>query len=433
VLPTTLGDGRAETSEGEKNSLQRRPLVAGPDGPGRVDELGAGDRVWSRDNDGQLVEQKVISAWRLVGQETYRLRLRGRNVNASAIHRFLRVKPVHHRTTGGPCATDGCHRPARGRGLCGTCYGRSSRHGTLPDAYPQVSGYEVDWVGVDQLRRGDLVVVLDEAADVGTDAPRVPDGTLLGREVTEKLAWLLGAIVGDGTVTYKSGHPSGVRVAAFGDFANRTTAAFAAVWDLKAVAHPTAGLIVSSARIARVLDALGLWRRGENKRVPEVVWGWSRRLRLAFCAGYAAADGSFGRDGQAYHSCSRRLIDEVRQIHVEAGHRVTNVRTIRRTKPIIIRGKQVKHALPLHSFVVSSIEPEPYTKLAYDHPSLARTFTGGSFGLRVVLGVDSLGAEPTYDVTVARDHNFIADGVVVYNSGVVREVYGQASIDTHID
>ena len=122
-----------------------------------------------------------------------------------------------------------------GRGVCGTCYGRPSRHGTLPDAYPQVSGYEVDWVGVDQLRRDDLVVVLDEGADAGTDAPCIPDGTLLGKEVTEELAWLLGAIVGDGTVTYKSGHPSGIRVAAFGDFANRTTAAFAAVWDLKSV------------------------------------------------------------------------------------------------------------------------------------------------------------------------------------------------------
>ena len=433
MLPTTLGDQEVPRSPRKKNSLQGRMLVAGPDGPKRVHELRADDRVWSRTDDGQLIEQKVLSAWRSADQETYRLRLRGRNVDASANHRFLRVKPVHHKTTGGPCATDGCHRPARGRGLCGTCYHHHRRHGTLPDAYPQVSGYEVDWVGHHQLRRDDLVVVLDEAVDVGIDAPLIPDGTLAGKEVTEDLAWLLGAIVGDGTVTYKSGRPSGIRVAAFGDFANRTTAAVAAVWDLQAVVHPTAGLIVSSARVARVLDGLGLWRRGEDKRVPELVWGWSRRLRLAFCAGYAAADGSFGRDGQAYHSCSRRLIDEVRQIHLEAGHRVTNVRTIRRTKPIIIKGKQVNKALPLHSFVVSSMEREAYTRLAYDHPSLARTFAGGSFGLRVVLGIDSLGAEPTYDLNVTKDHNFIADGVVVSNSGLVGEVYGQASIDTHVD
>jgi hypothetical protein len=91
--------GRAEIPEGQKESMQGRTLVVGPDGPKRIDELRAGDRVWSRENDGQLVEQKVVSARRSIDQETYRLRLRGRNVDASANHRFLRVKPVHHKTT----------------------------------------------------------------------------------------------------------------------------------------------------------------------------------------------------------------------------------------------------------------------------------------------------------------------------------------------
>lgn len=176
---------------------------------------------------------------------------------------------------------------------------------------------------LDQLRRGDLVVVLDEGVDGGDDNPRLPDARLFAEEVTEELAWLLGAIVGDGTVTYGSGRPKDVRVAAFGEFAIRTAAAFKRVWGVRARPHPTHGLIVSSVGVARTLDRLGLWRRGADKRVPEVVWRWSRRLRLAFCAGYAAADGSVGRDGLAYHSCSRRLIDEVRQIHLEAGHRVT--------------------------------------------------------------------------------------------------------------
>ena len=64
--------GRAEVSEGEKDSMQGRTLVAGPDGPKRIEELRAGDRVWSRGNDGQLAEQKVISAWRSVDQELSR-------------------------------------------------------------------------------------------------------------------------------------------------------------------------------------------------------------------------------------------------------------------------------------------------------------------------------------------------------------------------
>jgi hypothetical protein len=404
--------------------MRERTLVAGPNGPRRIDELQPGDRIWSRDADGQLAEQKIVAAWRSVDQETYRLRLRGRNVDASANHSFLRVVPVRHKTTGGPCANDPSHPPARGRGLCSACYQRQRLDGTLPENYQQVSGHRVEWVHLDQLRRGDLIVVLDEAADTGADAPVLSEGTLFAAEVTEQFAWLLGAIVGDGTVTYRSGRAYGVRVAAFGDFATRTAAAFKAIWGADARPHPTAGLIVSSVRIASMLDGIGLWRRGENKRVPEVVWGWSRRLRLAFCAGYAAADGSLGRDGQAYHSCSRRLIDEVRQIHLEAGHRVSNVRTIKRDKPITIRGRLVRDAKPLYTFVVSSTKREPYAKLRNTHSiAVAQAFTGGAFGLRVVLGIDPLGKEPTYDLNVTEDHNFIADGVVVHNSDLVGAVY----------
>jgi hypothetical protein len=96
--------------------MQGRTLVAGPDGPKRIDELRAGDRVWSRGNDGQLAEQKIVSAWRSVDQEFYRLRLRGRNVDATANHRFLRVKPVHHKTTGGRAMIRTCGWSSAGEG-----------------------------------------------------------------------------------------------------------------------------------------------------------------------------------------------------------------------------------------------------------------------------------------------------------------------------
>jgi hypothetical protein len=60
--------------------------------------------------------QKIVSAWRSVDQELYRLRLRGRNVDATANHRFLRVKPVHHKTTGGRAMIRTCGWSSAGEG-----------------------------------------------------------------------------------------------------------------------------------------------------------------------------------------------------------------------------------------------------------------------------------------------------------------------------
>lgn len=400
--------------------LPGRTLIHGPHGPKRIDEVQAGDMVYSRADDGELVERKVVKAWRSIDQMTFRLKVRGRNIDASANHPFLRVRSERVKTTGGPCETGGCTRPARGRGLCATCYARLRRHGKLPENYSAVTQYHLEWVRLDELRRDDIIVVLDEAPDSSTDdAPILPDGTA----VTERLAWLLGAIVGDGTVTQRS-----IRVAAFDDFQSEVKAAFAETLGLTAYPHHSAGLIVNSSRYASMLHALGFWRRGSDKRVPEIVWSWPRHLRLAFCAGYAAADGWWdprGGGGQRYDSCSRRLLDEVRTIHLEAGHRVSNVSTNRRVKPITIKGKRVKNAKPLYNFVVSSTEREPYVWVKDGGAAAAgHALTGGAFGLRRVLGVEGLEVEPTYDLNIDENHNFIADGVVVHNSGITGAVYG---------
>jgi hypothetical protein len=400
--------------------LPGRTLIHGPNGPRRIDEIQSGDMVYSRGDNGVLVERKVVRAWRSIDQQTYRLKIRGRNVDASANHPFLRVTGGRVRTTGGPCAVEDCARPARGRGLCATCYTRLARHNALPETYPQVEQYETEWVRLDQLRRGDVVVVLDAAApECVDDGPLLPDG----RVVTERMAWLFGAIIGDGTVGSRN-----IRLAAFGEFACRAAEAFDEAFGLVARPHPTAGLIVSSVSVATMLLSLGFWRRGAEKRVPEAVWSWPQDLKLAFCAGYAAADGYMGRDGQSYASCSRRLIDEVRLIHMEAGHRVTNVTTNMRRKPITIKGKLVKNAKPLHNFVVSSLEREPYRDLRVGCPDLVkRELTGGAFGVRVVLGVEPLGVEPTYDLNIDENHNFVADGVLVHNSGLASAVFGLAT------
>jgi hypothetical protein len=265
-------------------------------------------------------------------------------------------------------------------------------------------------VRVDQIERGDWVVILDHLTPtLAQEEPVLDDGSLFGVPVTEPLAWLWGAIVGDGTVS-----ESDVRVCAFGEFADQVTQAFDDAYGMHTTPHWSAGLIVSNTRLARFLLPHGFWRRGEDKRVPEVVWSWPAHLKAAFCAGYAAADGYFDArpgGGQRYDSCSRVLIDEVRTMHIEAGHRVTNVSTNMRRRPIHINGKRVKVAKPLHNFYVNSIDGEPYSTVP---PPIVREIVTGGFGVRKVLGVDPIGDELIYDVTVDGGDNVIVDGVPVW-------------------
>src|SRR5207253_1680663 len=70
--------------------LPGRTLVYGPHGPKRIDEVQAGDVVYSRSGAGVLVARTVLKAWYTSDQQTFRVHLSDRHVDASANHPFLR-------------------------------------------------------------------------------------------------------------------------------------------------------------------------------------------------------------------------------------------------------------------------------------------------------------------------------------------------------
>jgi hypothetical protein len=153
-------------------------LAPGPDGSKPICELAPGDAVWSW-VDGQMQPHRILYARRSKDQPVLKLRTRSRIVEASADHLFLRVV----RTSP--------NRHAKG-GRCGEQTGAT---------------YGAEWTHLDQLRRGDLLVVLDETPDTGI-VEVLPDGT----DVTGDVAWLLGVILGDGTITDRH-----IRVCVYGE------------------------------------------------------------------------------------------------------------------------------------------------------------------------------------------------------------------------
>jgi TP901 family phage tail tape measure protein len=73
--------------------LAASTLIYSPDGSTRIDEITAGDVVYSRSDTGELVERTVTRAWYTTDQLTYRVAFADRHVDASANHPFLRQDP----------------------------------------------------------------------------------------------------------------------------------------------------------------------------------------------------------------------------------------------------------------------------------------------------------------------------------------------------
>ena len=416
-------------------------FVSGPDRTKNIADLQPGDHVWSW-MDGELQARPVVAAWRSKDQEVSRVRTRGRTTVASGSCLFLRVVETARKTThreaaawaGLPpgrvpygsrkdaaCSVSGCPDRVDARGMCPRHFRRWQVHGDprIYETTATIFGYE--WARLDQLKVGDLLVTLDGAPNTGT-VETLPDGT----DVTGDVAWLLGVILGDGTITDKN-----IRVCVYGETCEQVRRVTAETWGAYSAAeHPDYGTILYSAHLANLLADMGMRRLGPDKRVPDAVWSWPRKLQLAFLDGYRDADGhtpkNTKRHGErSYASSSRQLIGDVRMLHLLAGHHVSNLSETKRRSPITIKGVQVKHPRTLYTFAVWPAGRGGLSRIRA-HPGLDRLLPSGSaFGFRRVLSVDQVGVREIWDIEVEDAHNLVADGIVVHSSGPLGAVQGK--------
>jgi TP901 family phage tail tape measure protein len=411
--------------------------IYGPDGAKPIEDVRAGDRVFSY-VDGRVEAHTVVKAWQSIHQPVFAVRTRNRTVTASANHPFLRVvddgteEVRHHEQADWPglpdrkggsrkgltCSLSTCDGAVHANGMCATHQARWRKHGDPRVTVSTRTRFATQWARLDELQRGDLLVqprVM--AADAKPDAC-LTDGTAVDPDV----AWLIGAAVGDGTVTDK-----GLRLCLFGDDRERASRIITDRWGSNPTHGAGYGLVVSSAALRDALTGLGMRCLGPDKRVPEAAWTWPDELRRAFLDGYCDADGHRPADQKrhgerTYSSASRELIEDVRAMHVMLGSPVSNIRTTERTKPITIKGKLVRNARPQHTFAVWPDNGHGEARMR-TKPGLAAWLDGGEFTLTAVLAIDPKGEADTWDLNIEGSHNFVADGVVVHNSGIVSAAY----------
>ena len=350
--------------------------VLGPDGTRRMDELNAGDRVYSYVN-GALATREVKEAWFTKRQDVFRVRTSNRALLASANHPFLRLRRI-------------AKAPAR------TPAGRFARE-----------EWTTEWARTDQLRRGDLVVTLRGAPGAG-----VPQALADGTRLTPEIAWLIGITVGDGWIA-----PCGVTVCVYGEHRERVADICKRTWDANGTCNDTYGIAVNSARMRDVFKLLGLeGQRAHQKRVPDAIWRSPDDVKRAFLDGYAAADGHEGADTRTYASVSQDLISEVRMMHVALGDPVSNLTVQEHRKPTVIKGKTVDRSRPCYRFGVTHNRARRGLSDG-QVPAALGAFNDGPFAYQQVLSVNNVGERDTYDIAVEGSHNFVAEGMVVHNSG----------------
>lgn len=410
VPPFLLMDTEKSTSWG---CLPGDTLVFTTGGPKPIIDVKPGDEVWSYSDGG--MEPAKVTDWVMTGYKPLlTVKTTTRELRLTSNHRV----PIR-RYFGG-----------LGRGKC-------------------------EWrtieVSAGEIVPGDYVLV--PHGFKGGDRTVAPNG----RELTVKAMELCGLYLGDG-----SADKNRVEIAHAVDDPHMPyyRASIRAEFGVEPYTDKGRGTRTRFSSVAaRSLLECGFTGNAHTKRVPEWVFRLTPELQLGFLRGYLDADGCIGGKTGAisFASCNKLMLEDVRHLCIQLGVPVGRVVLGRKAGPGVIRGKSyqatAKYVLNLSSVsfnrkigsnhplkVVNLVDVPTERRLRYDQGwvgELGARKTGPGTGwdhpdvvLQKVVSVDRGTVKvPVYDITVADLHHFVADGVVVHNTGLEQQTLGWVKFD----
>jgi pyruvate/2-oxoacid:ferredoxin oxidoreductase beta subunit len=178
---------------------------------------------------------------------------------------------------------------------------------------------------------------------------------------------------------------------------------------------------IGSINLAKFLDSLGFGRGAKNKTIPAWVFTLPKEEKEAFVNGLVETDGQVAEENSTrLISSSYDLLKRARLLLQTMGYRVGKVhwRKINKGKIVVYR--------PLlkdteGGYICFSRRRE-WDIEKYPSQYKYQNFLIGNehFEMEKIKYKKLVGKEPTLDLRVEDEHNFIADGIVVHNTGCQR-------------
>ncbi|MDV3244398.1 MAG: P-loop NTPase [Nitrososphaerales archaeon] len=349
--------------------------------PKPIERIKVGDFVLSYDGKG-LVPRRVLGVIPQGKQNVFKVRTPNRTIVASGNHPFLKYHP------------------------------RGNHY----------------WRRLDQLKVGDRILVTNcieggmplSLPSVQHDSKHVA----IPQTTTNEFMRIVGHFVGDGFIKKVKGRkrPAELRICEpkGSKFHEEYDSLYKKVFGVKTFRdNDGAKLAISSAPLAELFIALDLAHSARKKDVPDWVFSLPLEQRLSFIMGYAEADGHIRhREEQKTlpgASGMSRLVTIVQDTVAVAS---TNANLVRRLHELClmsgIRANNVKSRMREGNHLKSGRLIGPSTQFEFDF-SLKPDRT--AFKIARITGIEPAGEMDTYDLQVDKYQNFVADSIIVHNTG----------------
>lgn len=323
-----------------------------------------------------IEEDTIKNVWNSGTKEIYKLSLRNREILATENHRFLKVNRLKR------------------------------------------NHYEFLWVKLKELKKEDIVLIIKKLKEINPER----DIPLEHMDIISKMWYLVGLFVGDGWlrhrrirnyVTFATGNMGEVET-----YKRLVKELFD--YDVKiSVNKKGVGQVFCyNKHIVKFFKDLDLQKYAIDKRIPKSLWKQPDKIKESFLKGYIKSDGHINKKGRiCFVTPNKLLLNEIKMLSIQLGYRTDNIfsRNDGGKKKICNHWCIAKNSYSLG--IYNSNKKGKILHGRYNEVSL-KCFEESEFiGLNKVRKVEFIGKKTTYDIETKKNHNFIADGIIVHNSG----------------
>jgi len=179
-------------------------------------------------------------------------------------------------------------------------------------------------------------------------------------------------------------------------------------------------IYVNSVNLARFIESMGFGSGAKNKIIPSWIFTLPMEERESFIKGLMLSDGYKIGNSSRYVSASDELLRGLRLLLQTTGFRVGKIHhQIKEKGTKCVDRELLKDSE--YGYVCFSERNEWDTE-KYPNQYKYQNFLIDNkyFEMEEVREIKLVGQEPTLDLRVEGEHNFIADGIVVHNTGIQR-------------
>lgn len=177
---------------------------------------------------------------------------------------------------------------------------------------------------------------------------------------------------------------------------------------------------IYSINLANFINSLGFGNSAKTKLIPSWVFTLPIKEKEAFLKGLMLSDGYKINNSNRYVSASYDLLKTLRLLLQTINYRVGKIHQQTKKKGMFVVYRKLLED-STYGYICFSKRKEWNTqKYKSQYKNQNYLIENEYFEIEKVCLVKLIGKEPTLDLRVEGEHNFVADGIVVHNTGIQR-------------